>query len=330
MNKIFYFLVIFSVLTSCKKNPLDEVEDGVWNKEKRLIAINFEGQAGDATISINLDDHTRGTAEVVILNLNPESKLESLKVNSLEVSYGATASVKKGDILKLDARTKTTEITVTGANGEARIYTVTPVSMEEEMVGEWKISSMWVYGGTGPEYGGAGFFDITASGTGFWDEVNGARAELDNQIVFSLEGIDEEGCTFGTLSNMPGDDGKYAKFDWTGGFPSTDKLPEDQQIHNADNNYIRIPQGECKWRHDYASNSIIISGDGYEYIGKLIPADTKITHSELGDNNSSLTLSNTTLMFNDMVRHDDWTNIYSGYDKFMGNPRELYIQMVKQ
>lgn len=101
-------------LGSCQKDPLKEVEDGDWNKEKRLISLSFERQAGDASISINADDQSKGTIEVTIVN--PDLS-EPLLIKKMEISYGATASVAAGETLAFDETTNTAEITVTAATG---------------------------------------------------------------------------------------------------------------------------------------------------------------------------------------------------------------------
>ena len=48
----FIFLALTLVtLFGCQKDPLSEIKDGGWNKERNIIGISFDGQIGQTTIA---------------------------------------------------------------------------------------------------------------------------------------------------------------------------------------------------------------------------------------------------------------------------------------
>ena len=87
LQYIYWLIVSAFLLGACQVNPLDEVEEGDWNKERRILGLTFENQAGDATISLNVDDPTKGTVEVTIVN--PDFS-QAIKIKKMEVSYKAS------------------------------------------------------------------------------------------------------------------------------------------------------------------------------------------------------------------------------------------------
>ena len=61
------------------------------------------------------------------------------------------------------------------------------LDFNETLVGAYKIGGLWVYGGTGPEYGGAGFVDMHNKSKLFDTEAgHGIEAEMDNYLEFTL------------------------------------------------------------------------------------------------------------------------------------------------
>lgn len=123
-------------------------------------------------------------------------------------------------------------------------YDVTQIS--DSLLGKFKIKKFWVYGGTGPEYGGAGWVDLHSK-TWWFDEDSGhgITAELDNYIEFTLEDLLEAGDKLtGKCINYAGVNAK----NWScffhnpkinGGEPS-----------DARNFYRQIPIGESTWVRD--------------------------------------------------------------------------------
>ena len=64
-------------------------------------------------------------------------------------------------------------------------YDVTQI--KDSLLGKFKIKTMWLYGGTGAEYGGAGWVDLHNK-TWWFDQTSGhgVAAEMDNYLEFTL------------------------------------------------------------------------------------------------------------------------------------------------
>lgn len=302
-------------MASCQKDPLAEIEKGDWNKEKRLIGLTLDKQAGDAVISINLDDNTRGTVEVTVVN--PDLS-QPVLIKKMEISYGATANVSAGDMLRFDETSCTSEITVTSANGQTRVYTVTVTPLIENLEGVWNINGLNIFGGTGPYYGGVDFVDLMADPS-WWDPTNGPAAELDNTLEFVFEGVDDNGRTYGKCTNNPGPDGKYADFTWTGG------LPDGQTVTDVNYNYRKIPAGESNWTRDYSSGIITFTAaDGSTSSCSFVESGTIEYWGK------TLNITDSALKFTSLKSVGSWGPIYNAYDKIVYAPWDLYVQMSRQ
>jgi hypothetical protein len=170
-----------------------------------------------------------------------------------------------------------------------------------------------VYGGTGPEYGGAAVLALTDK-PWIWPATGGPAAELDNTLVFEMTGITEDGNTFGTITNNAGPDGLYADFMFIG-TPQT----------NVNNFYRTIPRGTGQWARNYATNTVTFTfADGSATTGTYVTAGTEA----LGNNNTR-TITNSAFAFT-LNGTDDWSAIYSDYDKFVKRPRRYWVDVTKQ
>lgn len=305
-------LVILLVLLqfSCVKDPLEDIEEGKWNNERSVIDLQFENQVGQAAIT--RDDDQSGTI-VVTINVDAVPNLSEIKLSSLQLSYGATSSVKVGESLNFENENQSASFTVTSPTGKSREYIVVATSFQETLLGTYDITDLVVYGGTGPEYGGAAVIPMMNK-PWIWSATTGPDVELDNSLTFTLDGITEEGNTYGKIVNDAGADGLYTDFVYVGD-PQTD----------VNRFYRKIPKGEGTWLRNYATSQIIFTfPDGGTATGALIGAGTE----DLG-NGKSKTTANQALVFN-LNGTDDWDKIYSDYDKFVKRPRKFWIDMVKQ
>jgi len=312
MKYLTYISVILLAVAqfSCQKDPLSNIESGDWSNERSIENIKFENQAGQAEIA-RLDAST-GEVQVSI-NVDAVPDLSNIVIEELVLDYGATASVEEGDALNFENESNSATITVTSQTGKTRDYTVVASSFTEELLGTYNISALSLFGGTGPSYGGAAVLDFTSK-PWVWPESGGPAAELDNTITFELEGITEEGNTYGTITNSAGDDGMYADFIFVGD-PQTD----------VNHFYRKIPEGEGEWLRNYNNGTIEFTfPDGSTTTGSFESSGTK----DLG-NGITKTIDNFALQF-ELNGTDDWDNIYSDYDKFVKNPRQYWIDISRQ
>lgn len=302
-------LILVPIAFSCTKDPLEDIESGEWNNERSIININFENQVGKAEVM--RDDENSGTI-VVAINVDAVPDLSAISLKSLELSYGAESSLEPGQTLNFENGDQSAAITVTSPTGKTREYTIYVTSFQETLLGTYDITDLIVYGGTGPEYGGGAVMPLTSK-PWVWPETGGPQAELDNTLTFELEGITEEGNTYGKITNNAGEDGMYADFNFIGD-PETD----------VNHFYRKIPKGEGTWLRNYTTGNLIITfEDGSTVTGNFIGAGTE----DLG-NGISKTTTDSALVFN-LNGTDDWDKIYSDYDKFVKNPRRYWIDLTE-
>lgn len=312
-NIVLLAICVFA-MQSCQKDLQDDMNNGGWNHERSVISISFENQIGNAEID-NIDEKT-GEIDLSI-NVGAQPSMASVKLNELEVSYQAKSSIKVGDVLDLSSGSAT--FTVTATTGETRTYTIKANAFSESLEGTWTIDALTIYGGTGPEYGGGAVMQL-ADKPWCWSDSYDPSVECDNTLTFKLTGVTESGNPTGTCINDAGNDGKYADFIF-----QASQNKEGTDDIDLKKFYRQIPEGESTWERDYSAGTItFIDKDGNKTTGKLVDAGTV----NVGNGNS-FTVANKAFQF-DLNGTDDWTNIYSDYDKFVKKPRIFWVSVTKK
>lgn len=301
-------------MPSCVKDLQDDVNNGGWNHERSVIAISFENQIGNATIE-NIDGAT-GEIELSI-NVGAQPSMSSVRLAGLEVSYQAKSSIKVGDALDLSGGSAT--FTVAATTGETRTYTIKANEFRESLEGTWTIDALTVYGGTGPEYGGGAVMQLAAK-PWCWSTTYGPETECDNTLTFKLTGVSDSGNPMGTCVNDAGADGKYADFIFLA--KMNKEGSDDIDLKKF---YRQIPEGESTWERDYLANTITFTDkNGNQTTGTLVDAgEISVGYGK------KFTVANNAFQFT-LSGKDDWTNIYSDYDKFVKRPRIYWISVTKQ
>lgn len=306
-------MAAISVLSACQKDPLDEVNDGNWNKEKNILGISFNGQVGNATITRNGDI---ATIEFTY-NTSVSEDFSAIEITALEVSYGAKASATVGETLNFENSENSAAITITPVHGDPLNWTIKLSPFNETILGTWNITALSVYGGTGPVYGGASVAEMTDK-SWCWDASTGPAAEKNNTLTFTLSGIDEDGNSYGTIVNDAGNDGKYANFTYINSDPDVD----------LNSFYRKIPEGEATWLRNYAAGTVTFTfSDGSTSTCDFVEAGTETLYSD-----ASRTITKTVIdhaFAFTLSGVDDWTNIYTDYDRFVSNPRKYWIEITK-
>lgn len=305
---------IIALTASCERDMQSEINGGKWNHERQVIDIKFENQIGIARIDNY--DATTGYIDVSI-NVDAVPDLSNVRIASLQLSYKATSTAGVGDALNFENPDRSADITVTSVTGETRKYTIKVSEFTETITGTWDVEGLYLYGGTGPEYGGGSVLAL-ADKPWCWNEGTGPEAEYDNVITFTLEGVTEEGNTYGKCVNDPGPDGKYFDALYVGNNPETGS--------NVDLSgyYRQVPMGESTWLRDYASGTVIFTdADGRKTTGSFVGAGTE----DLGYD-FSFTVDDHALAFS-INGVDDWDNIYSDYDKFVKKARKFWVTLKK-
>ncbi len=316
MKTLRYLLLLLAttaVISSCQKDPLELVNEGEWNNERNILTLTFEDQVGSTSISRSTD--SAGVA--FTYNTAASEDLSALKIASLVVSYGATASVSVGETLNFENEDHTAMITVTSAKGETLDWTIRMEAFTEILIGTWDLSALMVFGGTGPEWGGAAVLKMTDK-PWCWDATTGPAAEQDNLITFTFEGIDDDGNTYGTLYNDAGSDGLYADFVFINADPYID----------INDMYRKIPMGDGEWLHNQTDGTVTFTfPDKTSFTATLYEKGTYELYND-GSTIIKKIVSDHSFSFA-MSGADDWDNIYTDYDKFVARPRSYWIDVTK-
>jgi len=319
MNKIFkcgLFILCIILTQSCVKDMQDDLNDGGWNHERSLTSIKFKNQVGPA--EIERTDEKTGEVTVT-LNVGAIPDLSKVEVESIQLSYQATANVSKGAILDFDNPERKATINVVSALGENREYTVYATEFTETILGTWSINNFVLYGGTGPEWGGGRVYSFMDKSWCWYDDYSPAK-EYDNTLTFTMEEITDDGNTKGKCVNNAGADGRYADFVF-----KASSNPETKEDVDMKKYYRQIPEGESQWIRNYAMGTITFTdANGNETTGVLENAGTY----DMG-NGLSVTVPNNAFSFN-INGVDDWTYIYTDYDVFVKKARKYYIMVTKQ
>ena len=173
----------------------------------------------------------------------------------------------------------------------------------------YRITNMWVCGGTGPEYGGAGVIDILTK-TNYWNDEDGRGITALQDNYYQLHpdgkfvnyaGADARNWWFvysGSVNPANGKDIDLRKF--------YDVLPLSEGTYSLSGNTVTLT------RADGTSTQATFVGPGtYE-----VPGTGK-----------SVTIQRQALAFTISGGKDDWNNIYKDYDKIAARPRALFIEM---
>jgi hypothetical protein len=190
------------------------------------------------------------------------------------------------------------------------------IDFEESLAGSYQIQGLWVYGGTGPEYGGGGFVDMHNKSWLFDEEAgHGITAEMDNYLEFTLIDILDGGQkTTGKCVNWAGEDGK----NWSCWYLQS-AVPWNQA--DISHFYRQIPIGESVWVRDYTvePNTVTFTDSEGKQTTLEILAPQEVNGHNFENSTFHTALNGT----------DNWNAIYNDIDKVYYKPRNYYIEVVK-
>ena len=173
----------------------------------------------------------------------------------------------------------------------------------------YRITNMWVCGGTGPEYGGAGVIDILTK-TNYWnnEDGRGITALRDNYYQLKPDG---------TFINYAGEDARNWWFVYSGSVnPVNGKDIDLRKFYDV------LPLSEG--RYALSGNTVTFTrADGTTTQALFLGPGTY----EVPGTNKSVTIQRQALAFTITGGKDDWNNIYKDYDKIAARPRALFIEM---
>ena len=304
-------------MSSCIKDPWKQVEEGSWNNDHRILEIKFAGQAGKAVVKDT--DKSSGTITVQLATILV-TDMSKVVIETLDLSYKATANVKRGETIDFTAGNPV--IKVTSETGLSREYTVYMTEFSETITGKYAITGSMAYVGTGPTYGGC-MLIAPEKQTWCWymDEGFGPNAEYDDYLEFTLDEILPDGNTTGKCIHYGGVDGKHwnclmvAKQNKRG--------TTDVDLHKF---FRQIPIHTSTWLRNYTDDTITFTDEkGTQTVGRLLEKGSyNIYHDDTRD--YTLTVEKQAFAFK-LSGVDDWDSsiIYTDYGRFAVSPRYYFV-----
>lgn len=299
-----------SLITSCQKNSMEEIASGNWNNERAVLGIKFDAQLGEAKIVRNQQGD--GVIDFyydlgVIAGLN-------IQLKELNLSYGALADKKCGDVLTFNPTDSTAVITVTSHTGLNRTWTIKAHGFTDKILGTWQITHLKVFGGMLPQQKGTHIFDL-ADMDELKKQGTPPSAELDNMLTFKMDGLDINGNPYGTLTHSAGTDGLFADFQWN----STDTIADINKF------YRKIPEGKSTWSKDLATGIVTFTpeGNGSKSDGKFTEAST----TKL-DVNNTIVITDNALVFT--INQPNYApTLGKNRNVVVDSPKKYYIEIKK-
>ena len=271
-----------------------------------LGGVPTVAMADDATTSITLT-----CAEPVALGATAAESVDFwFVVPPVTFSEGFTVTVN-GDAFE---KATTQSVTITRNHlskmAPVEVSTVVPQSVI------YRITHMWLWGGTGPQYGSSSVFDLFTKSDCFNNE--------DGRGINALKDNYYELCPDGTFINHAGEDGRNWWFVYSG-----EKNPENGQDLDLRKFYDVLPLAQGQYaidgsavtftRPDNTTTQATFVGPGTYDMPNTSPT-------------KSVTITSMALMFTITGGADLWDGsgaqiMYTDYHKIAGNPRRLYIEM---
>ena len=179
-----------------------------------------------------------------------------------------------------------------------------------EDIPTYRITNLWVWGGTGPEYGGTKFIDILTKPNYFNNEDGrGVTAWSDNYLELRPDG---------TFMNWAGEDGRNWWFVY-----SASVNPATRKDLDLKGFYDLIPRGQGSWTMS-GQDITFTRPDGSKSSGTFVPAGT---HAMSDGKSVTIAEGHVALRFTIQGGKDDWSHNYTDYDVIAAHPRILFIEV---
>ena len=270
--------------------------------------------------------------------------VETKAVEEKTLTFAVTAN--EGEARETTVEVASGDIVLSFTVAQAGGYVPAP---EESLVGNYLVTFFWVYGGTGPEYGGGNWVDMHNK-TWWYDETtgHGIKAELDNYLEFTLTEFNADFTqSTGKCINWAGKDGKnwdtwfYNNYNASKGEYRNPDAPKDGAAF-----YRQIPIGESTWVRDYTvtPNTVTFTdAEGRKTVLELYDTPYTFVPGYKDKNASANTRTfprtgqkspmTNTVVEGDMSFHavlkstDNWDKAGSELDKIFYRPRDLVIDV---
>ena len=185
------------------------------------------------------------------------------------------------------------------------------LSALQQDIPTYRITNMWVAGGTGPEYGGAGVIDILTK-SNYWntEDGRGITALKDNYYQLRPDG---------TFVNYAGEDGRNWWFVYSG-----EQNPENGKDVDVRSFYDVLPLKGGSWALDGQTFTFTFE-DGHTSTATLLaPGSYDMPGTSP---TKTLVLEKQALMFQISGGKDNWNFPWQDYGVFVCRPRILFIEI---
>lgn len=223
-----------------------------WLRERTPVSFRLENQIGEAVITHDWRHDDEGAVSVQLV-VSAIEDLTAVKVEKIELQYGATASVTEGGTLDLSSGTGS--FVVTAETGETREYSVSYTAFMEPLEGVYLFDPIsGILDGSAPKsalvlfggWDGEVVVSTVMDKSWHWGSGYMPTDEDDNIISFKLAKVDEQtGVSYGTMLNLPGDDGKYANY-----------VFQNKPEKDMNGKYRIMPKGKARWSKNPSSGDI--------------------------------------------------------------------------
>lgn len=180
----------------------------------------------------------------------------------------------------------------------------------------YKVSHVWLYGGTGPEYDCARVYDLF----NLPEERATALADIDGHGIEALRDDYITVANDGTLMFYAGEDGKH----W---FPavSKDLDPKKYKELSIADKLSFLPKNHGVMDYGEEEGSVIFTlDDGETTTNASLVAPGEVVFYE---GKYSATLENIGIRYNNSNRKDNWDSPSGAYDVFYCNPRSIIYEL---
>ena len=238
-------LAIVCMAAGCTKT----IDREVPRHEVELLEISLGGQMGTAVIERGRD----GANATVFIMESASFDYSKVKVEGIVVSYGATASVSKGETLNFSNPERRAKITVTAPAGTQQVWWVYLQPYDAFYVGTWRIEQIRLCCNQ----------RLAGCGEGAWESpLNGSEfggfciPEYDNRITIEMnEGVVNNKLT-GQITNAAGGDGEWGNFYGVlAPYSSDEPLDMNPRLRHL------LPPGTADWELDLTTGKMSITKD---------------------------------------------------------------------
>lgn len=276
---------------------------------KANVSMSADGSASLAMAEDATTEITLTCAEPVAVGATAEESVDFwFVVPPVTFSKGFTVTVN----YEGGSAAKSTDKSVTIKRNYLSKMAPYDVSAKPAAATTYRISHLWVWGGTGPEYSGTKVIDLFTVPTYFnTDDNRGVTALQDNYYQIGADG---------SFVNYAGEDGRNWWFIYSGS-----KNPETHKDLDLRKFYDVLPLSTGTFAIDGTAVTLTRADGTSTQATWMTPGTYPMPNT---NPQVSVTLENPALMFTITGGKDNWGDyMYTDYQVIAGKPRALFVEL---